>query len=257
MIILRFHDDEDSFFKDGRVQLNKYVEKCMGQVIVSCQAYEDTPLYGPENMKIMAESVLKGGAKAIRACWPQDIKAIRQLGDFPIIGLNKIIDSTKSIRDQIIITPTFQSAAQVIEAGSNILALDCTLRPFRGKDALYALLKEIKAAYPETAIMADCATLEEGIFAAETGFVDIVSSTLSGMVSENTEGPDINILIEMKKHIDLPINAEGRIWDLTDLKNVLDAGADMITIGTAITRPHLIAERFINYYEKYSKFKVK
>lgn len=230
--------------------MNKHVERCMGQVIVSCQAYEDTPLYGAENMKMMAAAALMGGAKAIRACWPQDIRAIRQLGDFPIVGINKVFDPAKKRSEQIVITPTFESAVEVIEAGCDILGLDCTIRPIRGKDQLYRLLKSIKDAYPEIAIMADCATIEDAVFAAETGLVDIVASTLSGS-GRNMEGPDIEILVEMKRKTNLPVNAEGRIWDLRDLENVLATGVDMVTIGSAITRPHLVTERFIKFNERF------
>jgi N-acylglucosamine-6-phosphate 2-epimerase len=53
-----------------------------------------------------------------------------------------------------------------------------------------------------------------------------------------------------KEHCSLPVNAEGAIWELADLKAVMDAGADMACIGTAITRPHLITRRFINYNEE-------
>ena len=59
--------------------MKEAVEKLMGKLIVSCQAYEDTPFYGPSYMKAMAESVLMGGAQGIRACWPQDIRAIRSI----------------------------------------------------------------------------------------------------------------------------------------------------------------------------------
>lgn len=218
----------------------------MGELIISCQAYEETPLYGPENMKTMAESVLMGGAKAIRACWPQDIKAIRSLGDTPIIGINKKINNNQTSKDAIIITPTLEDAIEVIEAGCDVLALDCTIRSFRNEEDLYALLKSIKDKYPEIAIMADCSTFEEGVFAANTGLVDIVATTLSGM-NKQLDKPDVELVKRLKAAIDIPINAEGHIWDLNDLKNVKEAGADMITIGSAISRPHLITERFVNF----------
>ncbi len=221
----------------------------MGKLIVSCQAYEDTPLYGAENMKIMAQSALLGGAEAIRSCWPQDIKAIRSLGDFPIIGLNKIIDPNRIDNDYIIITPTFESAAEVIEAGCDVLALDCTIRKYRGKEELKQLLVQITTAYPNIAIMADCACLEDAIYAQETGMVDIISTTLSALYKELTS-PDVQLVKDIKQHCSLPVNAEGSIWELSDLKDVIDAGADMVCIGSAITRPHLIAERFINYNKK-------
>ena len=39
------------------------LQRLKGQLIVSCQAYEDNPLYGTENMVTMAKCVLAGGAK--------------------------------------------------------------------------------------------------------------------------------------------------------------------------------------------------
>ena len=220
----------------------------MGKVIVSCQAYEDTPLYGSQNMKLYAESALLGGATGIRACWKQDVAAIRELGDFPIVGINKI----KSENDDysgIFITPTYESAIEVVEAGADIIALDCTIRDFRGKEDLYAVLKEIKDNYPQIAIMADCASIADAEFAAETGLVDIIATTLSREPHE-TGHPDLDFIKAIRKITDIPVNAEGSIWELQDLEAVVEAGADMITIGTAITRPHLITKRFVDCNEK-------
>ena len=41
------------------------------------------------------------------------------------------------------------------------------------------------------------------------------------------------------------INGEGNVWELKDVDALVEAGADMITIGTAVTRPHLITKRFL------------
>ena len=228
--------------------MHSSVEKLIGKIIVSCQAYEDTPLYGASYMKAMAASALLGGASGIRACWKQDIEAIRELGDFPIIGLNKV-KSDKNEYSDIFITPTFESAKEVIDAGTDILALDCTIRDFRGKDALYSLLKEIKDHYPDIAIMADCSNIEDVIFANETGLVDVIATTLS-IRAHQLGHPDVQFIKEAKKVTNIPINAEGSIWDLNDLEDTLNADADMITIGTAITRPHLITKRFVDFNEK-------
>ncbi len=232
----------------------KVVEELLGKIIVSCQAYEDTPLYGPNYMKAMAESVLMGGASGIRACWPQDIKAIREICDKPIIGIYKEFTDSDPL-DTVFITPTLQRAKEIIEAGADILGIDCTIRPTRGKEELITLLNEIKRRYPNIAIMADIATVEEGIFAAKSGLVDIVSTTLNGYTRESidqkTEKPNVEIIKELKKEIDIPVNGEGRIWTVEDMQLVLDAGADMVTIGTAITRPHLITERFVKANNNY------
>lgn len=226
------------------------VEKCLGEIIVSCQAYEDTPLYGPENMKRMVQSAVLGGAKVVRCCWPQDVAAARTVSDdLIIVGINKVLPPDGSM-DGIFITPTFESAKAVIEAGADIVAIDARIIPQRGKEELLALLKQIHDAYPEIGIMVDCATYEECVFSAESGYVDIVGTTLSGINHPEMEGPDVDLVKKLKETISVPVNAEGRIWELADITAVAEAGCDMMTIGTAITRPHLVTERFINHYNK-------
>ncbi len=233
--------------------MNKTVQNLIGKMIVSCQAYEDTPLYGPDYMKAMAESVLLGGAEGIRACWPQDIRAIRSICQKPIIGIYKEYKQGDPL-DQVFITSTFEQAKAVIEAGADILGMDCTIRKSRGLSELLELLEKIKEAYPHVPIMADLATTEEGIRLAESGLVDIISTTLNGYTRESLadkgEEPNCRMVRKLKQHISLPVNAEGRIWTLQDLQAVLEAGADMVTIGTAITRPHLITERFLKAYRQ-------
>lgn len=229
--------------------MKKVIEKCLGELIVSCQAYEDTPLYGADNMKRMVECAMMGGAKVVRCCWPQDIEAARSISDdLVIIGINKVFPPDGSM-DGIFITPTFEAAEAIIKVGADIVALDSRFIPSRPKEDLLKLLKQIHEAYPEVGIMADCATYEECVFCAESGYVDIVSTTLSGLVND-MEGPDTELVKKLKETVELPVNAEGRIWELKDIDDVVKAGADMITIGTAITRPHLITERFVNHYNK-------
>ncbi|NJK46681.1 MAG: N-acetylmannosamine-6-phosphate 2-epimerase, partial [Pleurocapsa sp. SU_196_0] len=56
-------------------------------LIVSCQAHDDNPLRGATFMQAMARAALEGGANAIRADAPEDIRAIREICDKPLIGL--------------------------------------------------------------------------------------------------------------------------------------------------------------------------
>lgn len=233
--------------------MKECVKKCLGQVTISCQAYEDTPLYGADIMAKMAQCAIIGGAKAVRACWPQDIKAIRAISDdLVIIGINKILPEgctdTAQCMDAIFITPTYESAVDVIEAGADIVAIDCCFKEGRTKEELKAFIEKIKTNYPETGIMADCATYEECMYAAECG-VDIVSTTLS-FPYKTKPGPDTDLVRRLKESCPVPVNAEGSIWELADIKACVDAGADMICVGTAVTRPHEIAKRFINFNDK-------
>lgn len=234
--------------------MHETVKKLMNGLIISCQAYEDTPLYGAENMKKMAQCALMGGASGIRACWPQDIKAIRSITDIPIIGINKKFGDGDPL-DDIFITPTLESASEIIEAGADIVAIDCTIRPTRGFDELCVLLKSIREKYPDIAIMADLATVEEAIKVSRTGYIDIISTTLAGYTRQSmhvvSDHPYTEIIKEIKEKTNLPVNGEGRVWELHDLQDILDAGADMVTIGTAVTRPHLITKRFVKFNTEY------
>ncbi len=229
------------------------VQQLIGKLIISCQAYEDTPLYGPENMAIMAKSAVLGGADGIRACWPQDIRAIKDAVDVPVIGIYKETGNGDPL-DHVIITPTLERAKEVVEAGADILALDCTIRESRPFEALEALLRAIRDAYPDIPIMADLATIEEAERAASTGMVDIISTTLSGYtrntLGQASEKPDVDFVRAVKERVSLPVNAEGRVWELADLDAVMAAGADMVTIGTAVTRPHLITARFKREHDR-------
>lgn len=216
------------------------LQRLKGQLIVSCQAYEDNPLYGTEHMVTMAKCVLAGGAEGIRACWPENVKAIRELTDVALIGINKIMPAAGTdFYDSVFITPTYEAAVAVIEAGCDVVALDGTLRG-RSEEALIALVKRLKEAYPNIVLMADLATIEEGIICERAGF-DILSSTLSGYTRETmhkpADGPDLKLIQELKRRTDCLVNGEGKIWDSKQLREVWAAGADMVTMGSAITNP--------------------
>lgn len=226
------------------------IEKLRGQVIISCQAYEDTPLYGPDNMKTMAASVIMGGAKVLRACWPQDIKAIKSLNaDITIVGIFKHIIEGKVEGTYPIITPNFEDARSVIEAGADIIALDCTIFKERDENALKALLQQIRDAYPDVPIMADLGRYSDAKFCKETGLVDIISTTLSDYYTHSGK-VDTDLILQIKE-LGLPVNAEGKIWDNNDLKQVLDCKPYCCTIGSAVTRPHLITKHFLDFAKNY------
>lgn len=226
------------------------VKSLLNKLIVSTQAYEDTPLYGASNMQIMAQSALLGGADAIRACWSEDIKKIRELGDFIIIGIHKI--DVSDINSEIFITPTYQFAKEIIEAGADIIAIDARILPSRGKDELLNLLKTIKDNHPDIPIMADISNIEEAKFVSDTKLVDIIATTLVGL-DEDLKEPNVEIIKEIKAYTDIPVNAEGNIWESDHLISVINAKADMVTIGSAISRPHLITNRFVKINEKMRK----
>lgn len=234
--------------------MNKKLEELKKGIIVSCQAYKDTPHYGSENMVIMAEAAVMGGASGLRVSGVDDIKAIRNITELPIVGINKQNEG-KDLLTDIVITPTYESAVDIIEAGADIVALDCTARG-RSYEDVIDILRKIKENFPEVLIMADLATYEEGIEMSKSNLVDIISTTLAGYTINSSDYSkecsqkgivDTEIIRRLSQDTNIPINAEGRIWELTDLDSVIEAGAQMITIGSAITRPQDITKRFVDY----------
>lgn len=212
-----------------------------GQLIVSCQAYEDNPLYGVENMATLAQCVLEGGAGGIRLCWPKTIRRIRPFCNKPIVGINKIMPKGDfDVLQSVYITPTLASAIEVIEAGCDVVALDGTFRERQNGERLEDIVGELRERYPNVVLMADLATIEEGVACAQIGF-DIVASTLSGYTKETQSRsemePDYDLIEALKRETGLFVNAEGRVWDLSQLDKAWACGADMVSIGAAITNP--------------------
>ena len=99
--------------------------------------------------------------------------------------------------------------------------------------------------------MADVSTLEEGLNAASLG-VDCVGTTLSGYTSYSPQhtGPDFNLVHSLVEHLHVPVLAEGRYWSPEEAIHALELGAHSVVVGSAITRPQVITERFTDQLKK-------
>lgn len=216
-------------------------------IIVSCQAYEGDPFFGAENILKLALSAQKGGAAGLRLSGPENIRRVRAEIDLPIVGIYKIaVDGSYDSTNNIIITPTYEAAAEIIEAGCDVVGMDGRLVAGRTYDNLKNFVEKIKKNYPHVLLLADISTVQDGKICEELGF-DILSSTLSGYVHPNLDphsGPDYELIGQLKKETSCYLNAEGRIWELSHLDQVMKMGADLVTIGSAITYPHLTTGRF-------------
>ncbi len=209
-------------------------------LIVSCQAHDDNPLRGSPFMRAMAMAALQGGADAIRADGVEDIRAIREICDAPLIGL------FKDWREgwEVYITPTLEHAKALVGAGADIVALDATssLRP---AESLPDMIEGIHAL--GAAVFADCSTLMEGLNAATLG-ADYVSTTMAGYTPETaerkTDGPDFELLEALVRERRTPVVGEGRFWTPEDVRRGFALGAHGIVVGTAITNPREITRRF-------------
>ena len=225
------------------------LKKLNKEIIISVQAMPDEPLYKEECMTAMMQSVINGGAKALRLAGARDIKNAKKLFNVPVIGLTKPDKLPENWMEVVYITPSLKEVQELIEADADIIATDATQRP-RPKESLEEILNSIKAA--GKLAMADISTFEEGIKARELGF-DIISTTLSGYTSysnKNIEGPDFELLKNLVNELDCPVILEGRIWTPDDVNKAFELGAYSVVIGSAVTRPQLITKRF---YERKRK----
>lgn len=218
------------------------LNRLRGGLIVSCQAEPREPLHGSAIMAAMARAAAEGGAAGIRANGPEDIRAIRQAVDLPVIGIYKVDLPGYEVR----ITPRLEDALQVARAGAQIIALDATSRPRPEAGDAGAFIRMVKHA-TGCPIMADVSTLEEGLAAAEAG-ADLVGTTLSGYTSYSPlqEEPDLQLVHQLSSLLSIPVVAEGRIATPRQARQALEMGAFAVVVGTAITRPQWITRQFVS-----------
>lgn len=222
----------------------KLFKQLKGKLIVSCQALKGEPLYRQEGgiMCLMAQAAKNAGAAGIRAQGVQDIKQIKEQVDLPVIG---IIKKNYEGYDSYI-TTTMKEIDALVEVGSDIIALDCTLRKRADGKTVAEYIKEIKVKYPNIILMADISNLEEAIYAEKAG-VDCVGTTMNGYTEYTAESKnfDEKLIKEISENVKIPVIAEGKIHYPNQVKLALDSGAYCVVVGGAITRPEEIAKRFI------------
>lgn len=228
-----------------RMNKKELLESMKGGLIVSCQVQHDDPVYSEDFVLKMAKAAQWAGAVGIRANSPEQIKLIKENVDLPMIGLWKIWhDDT-----DVFITPTLEAAKQVWEAGADVIALDCTAQITHEGRPAYELLPLVKKEIPEAVIFADVSNYEEAKRAVEMG-ADIVGPTLYGYTEEtkHIEQPDLREFARMCRDFKDKVFMvmEGHIYTPEDAIKCLYLGADAVVVGSAITRPHLIAKRFVD-----------
>lgn len=222
------------------------VKNLQGKIIVSVQAMPNEPLYREECMKALMESVVNGGAGALRVAGARDVRNAKSFG-LPVIGLTKPNILPENWREVVYITPSLKEVMELIDAGADVIAFDGTSRHRPGNCKLEEIINEIHKS--GRLAMADISTANEGINCAKLG-ADIISTTLAGYTVESgelDEGPDFKLLDKLFHSVDKPIILEGRIWEPEDVKKAFKLGAYCVVIGSAITRPQLITKRFVEY----------
>jgi N-acylglucosamine-6-phosphate 2-epimerase len=223
-----------------RMTIQEFLAQVENHLIASCQALPDEPLHGSEIMVRMARAAKQGGAKAIRANSPQDVKAIKDDIGLPVIGIFK--ENIPGFN--VYITPTMKHVQAIADTGAEVVAVDATKQEHPDGD-LKDFLRRIREETP-CLVMADISTYEEGMQAAEYG-VDLVSTTLSGYTpySQKVDGPDLALVEKLARNCGVPVIAEGKYHTPEQAVDALEHGAASVVVGGAISRPQQITARFV------------
>ena len=231
------------------MEKQEFFDRIRGQMIISCQAVPGEPLYVEEKsiMYLMARAAKMAGSPAIRTSSIRDVIAIKEETGLPVIGLVKI----QYPGYEGYITPTMKEVDELVEAGSDVVALDCTLRRRGDGTSVNDFIRDIREKYPDIILMADISNYEEGVNAWKCG-VDIVGSTMSGYTdyTPKLDGPDYELMRRLAADLDIPVIGEGKIHTPVQAVAALDTGVWSIVVGGAITRPLEIAGRFMKAIEE-------
>ena len=217
------------------------LQKLRHGLIVSCQAPATSPLHNPTIIAAMAKAAVNQGAIAVRIDSPSHIHAVRQQVDVPIIGLWKQIYADS----EVYITPRYVDALTVAAVGSDIIALDATLRPRPGGEQLGEIITKIHQDLGKL-VMADVDTLEAAIAAVAAG-ADLVGTTLYGYTetTKHLTPPGFDLLAAMVAKLEVPIVCEGGLASVEMCQRAMGLGAYAVVVGTAITGIDLQVKAYV------------
>ncbi len=227
------------------------LESFKGGLIVSCQTQKDEPIYTEDMVVKMAECAKWAGAVGLRLNSPEQIRQVKEaIPDLPIIGLWKVWhDDT-----DVFITPTMKEVDAIVEAGADIIALDCTAQTTHEGTQAWDLIKEVRVKYPDHIIFADVSNVEEAKRASANG-AEIVAPTLYGYTAEtaNIEGADYRMVAEFCRELndEAYVIMEGHLYTPEDAMKCIFVGCHAVVVGSAITRPHYVAKRFVDVLSGY------
>ena len=214
------------------------LKKLKNKIIVSCQPNEGGPQDKTSIVVSMAKAAILGGCGGVRIEGEKNIRAVKKNISVPLIGIIKNDIANYKVR----ITPLLKDVDKIINSGADIIAYDATnrKRPFSTKEIIFKIKKANRLA------MADCSNVDDAKNAILEG-ADIIGTTLAGYVGKqvkDTDKPNIKLVKEFAK-LNCFVMAEGR-YNSPDLaRKAILAGADAVTIGSAITRIDNITNWFV------------
>ena len=223
--------------------MNKVIENWRGGLIVSCQAPANSPLARPEIIAAFAETAEINGAIGVRIDSPTHISAVKQSVRLPILGIYKVVTESS----EVYITPTFEAAQKIADAGADVIALDATFRTRPNGEKLEKVIEQIRLQLRKP-LMGDVATYTDGVRAAEENGLDLVSTTLSGYTFEtkHLKEPDFDLVEKLANRLQIPVICEGRLRSLGDVRRAFNCGAFAVVVGGAITGIDNLVSQFVS-----------
>ncbi len=220
---------------------NSTLSQLKNGLIVSCQPRPGSAFDHSSFVVAMASVAQEQGAVAVRVRGVRDIRAVRRAVQIPVLGIEKIDDPDS----EVYITPTLESVRRVYRAGAQIIAMDATDRPRPRGQSLAGIVAAAKDDL-DALLMADVATLRQGVEAARLGF-DMLATTLCGYTQDtrHLKGPAFDLARRLVREVDIPVILEGHAQEPDHVRQAFDLGVYAVVVGTAITDFEWISRRFI------------
>jgi len=234
------------FFGKNKMHSTNFIRTAWeSKLIVSCQADKGDPLDGCNHIAALARTAELGGAVGLRIDSPPNIKAVRACSQLPLIGSHKI----HSPNSTIYVTPTYENAAEIIEAGADVVGIQATSGKRTNGEHVNDIIARIHAQLGAT-VMADVSNLDEALVVAQAK-PDFISTAFCGHqpYSPAANSFDNQLLRQLVEAVDIPIVAEGWICTPDEAAIVIAHGAFAVVVGSAITMPKKITERFVRAIE--------
>lgn len=203
-------------------------------LIVSVQAPWGSPMRDPDVIASMAEASLRNGAVGVRLESPEHIGAVRRrCPEALIIGLWKCTFPDSSVY----ITPGWSEIQAVWSAGADVIALDATERVRPAGQSLADLIQRARQEL-RAPLMADVDSVQNGLTAAALG-CEWIGTTLYGYTETTSDRtpPGLELLPDLRRALEPSVRliCEGGIASPGAAQAALNAGADNVVVGTAIT----------------------
>ena len=203
-------------------------------LIVSVQAPWGSPMRDPDVIASIAEASLRNGAVGVRLESPEHIGAVRRrCPEALIIGLWKCTFQDSSVY----ITPGWSEIQAVWSAGADVIALDATERVRPAGQSLADLIQRARQEL-RAPLMADVDSVQNALTAAALG-CDWIGTTLFGYTETTSDRtpPGLELLPDLRRALEPSVRliCEGGIASPGVAQSALNAGADNVVVGTAIT----------------------